>query len=64
MYVLPFIVDFCQMALCPNYESFLPNLDVSALREGPCLNIPSPVIQLAHGEVVSKYLLDDLKENT
>lgn len=37
-------------------------MDVSALREAPCLNIPLPVILLSTQEVFCKYLLVDLKE--
>lgn len=34
------LVNFCQVTSCVNYVSFLPHLDISTIREGPCLNIP------------------------
>ena len=37
-------------------------MDVRALWEGPCRNIPLPVILLSTQEVFCKYLLVDLKE--
>ena len=37
-------------------------MDISALREGPCLNIPLPVILLGTREVSYKYLFVDMKE--
>lgn len=38
---------FLPGGIYPNYESFLLNLDINALREGPSLNIPLPVILLS-----------------
>lgn len=37
-------------------------MDISTLREGPCLNIPLPVILLSTWEVFYKYLFVDMKE--
>lgn len=50
------------MTSCPHWESFLPHLDIRALREGLCLNIPLAVILLSTREVSYKYLFVDMKE--
>ena len=59
---MPFIVNFCRVASCVNYESFLPYLDNKYPKGGTMSEYTFASHASEYMGVFWKYLLDDLKE--